>query len=230
MEISCIAVEDEPLALEKLVQFIDDTPWLELKAKFTNSMEALSYLQQNEVQLMFLDIQMDCLTGLQMLDLLVSKPRVIITTAYSEYALKGYEYGIADYLLKPYSFERFLQAVQKVKADVLPVLVSPANSFIFVKVDYRIMKVDYDQILYIEGMRDYRCIVLPTGKLLTSTTFTELEASLPKQMFARIHKSFIVSLQKIKSIERHRVYIQDKILPIGETYKQEFYQSINSGK
>ena len=227
MEISCIAVEDEPLALEKLVQFIDDTPWLELKAKFTNSMEALSYLQRNEVQLMFLDIQMDCLTGLQMLDLLVSKPRVIITTAYSEYALRGYEYGIADYLLKPYSFERFLQAVQKVKTDVLPVLLSSANSFIFVKVDYRIMKVDYDQILYIEGMRDYRCIVLPTGKLLTSTTFAELEATLPKQMFARIHKSFIVSLQKIKSIERHRVYIQDKILPIGETYKYEFYQMIN---
>ena len=227
MEISCIAVEDEPLALEKLVQFIDDTPWLELKAKFTNSMEALSYLQRNEVQLMFLDIQMDCLTGLQMLDLLASKPRVIITTAYSEYALRGYEYGIADYLLKPYSFERFLQAVQKVKTDVLPVLLSPASSFIFIKVDYRILKVDYDQILYIEGMRDYRCIVLPTGKLLTSTTFAELEATLPKQMFARIHKSFIVSLQKIKSIERHRVYIQDKILPIGETYKYEFYQMIN---
>jgi len=227
MGISCIAVEDEPLALEKLVQFINNTPWLELKAKFTNSMEALSYLQENEVQLMFLDIQMDRLTGLQMLDALSSGPQVIITTAYSQYALKGYEYGIADYLLKPYSFERFLQAVQKVKADVLPVLVSPANSFIFVKVDYRIMKVDYDQILYIEGMRDYRCIVLPTGKLLTSTTFTELEASLPKQMFARIHKSFIVSLQKIKSIERHRVYIQDKILPIGETYKYEFYQIIN---
>jgi len=227
MEISCIAVEDEPLALEKLVQFIDDTPWLELKAKFTNSMEALSYLQRNEVQLMFLDIQMDCLTGLQMLDLLASKPRVIITTAYSEYALRGYEYGIADYLLKPYSFERFLQAVQKVKTDVLPVLLSPASSFIFIKVDYRILKVDYDQILYIEGMRDYRCIVLPTGKLLTSTTFAELEATLPKQMFARIHKSFIVSLQKIKSIERHRVYIHDKILPIGETYKQEFYQMIN---
>jgi len=118
MGISCIAVEDEPLALEKLVQFINNTPWLELKAKFTNSMEALSYLQENEVQLMFLDIQMDRLTGLQMLDALSSGPQVIITTAYSQYALKGYEYGIVDYLLKPYSFERFLQAVQKVKTDV----------------------------------------------------------------------------------------------------------------
>jgi len=227
MGISCIAVEDEPLALEKLVQFINNTPWLELKAKFTNSMEALSYLQENEVQLMFLDIQMDRLTGLQMLDALSSGPQVIITTAYSQYALKGYEYGIVDYLLKPYSFERFLQAVQKVKTDVQPALSLPANSFIFIKVDYRILKVDYDQILYIEGMRDYRCIVLPSAKILTSTTFTELEAALPKQMFARIHKSFIISLQKIKSIEHHRVYIHDKILPIGDTYKPEFYQIIN---
>jgi len=227
MGITCIAIEDEPLALDKLVQFIGNTPWLELKASFNNGIDALSYLQNNEVQLLFLDIQMNGLTGLQMLDAMAYKPQVIITTAFSEYALKGYEYSITDYLLKPYSFERFLQAVQKVtvgeKADV-PV---SANSFVFVKTDYRIVKIEYNDILYIEGMRDYRSIVTLQGKTITSTTFAELETMLPKQLFARIHKSYMVSLQKVKTIEHHRIYIADKLLPIGESYKQAFYSCLN---
>lgn len=230
MTISCIAVEDEPPALEKLVRFIRDTSWLELRATFSKSMDAMAYLKENEVDLMFLDIQMPTMTGLQMLDTLQRKPQVIITTAYTEYALKGYEYGIVDYLLKPYSFERFLQAVQKVKTDAQPNVANSSNAFIFVKTDYRIVRVDYDDILYIEGMRDYRCIVLSTGKILTSTTFSELEAALPRCLFARIHKSYMVSLQQIKLIEHHRIYLQDKVLPIGETYRQEFYQNINNTK
>lgn len=230
MNISCIAVEDEPLALEKLVLFIRDTSWLELRATFSSSLDAMAYLNDNEVDLMFLDIRIPTITGLQMLDTLHRIPQVIITTAYTEYALKGYEYGIVDYLLKPYSFERFLQAVQKIRSEVQPGASVSSNSFIFVKSDYRIVKVDYGDILYIEGMRDYRCIVLSTGKILTSTTFSELEAILPGQMFVRVHKSYIVSLQKIKLIEHHRIYLQDKVLPIGETYRQVFYQSINNGK
>jgi len=230
MNISCIAVEDEPPALEKLVRFIRDTSWLELRATFAKSMDAMAYLHENEVNLMFLDIRMPTMTGLQMLDTLQRKPQVIITTAYTEYALKGYEYGIVDYLLKPYSFERFLQAVQKVKMDVQPSVATSSNAFIFVKTDYRIVRVDYDDILYIEGMRDYRCIVSSTGKILTSTTFGELEAALPRHLFARIHKSYMVSLQQIKLIEHHRIYMQDKVLPIGETYRQEFYQNINNTK
>jgi DNA-binding LytR/AlgR family response regulator len=226
MGITCIAVEDEPLALEKLQQFIGKTPWLDLKATFTNGIEALSYLQSNAVQLMFLDIQMNGLTGIQLLDSLASKPHVILTTAYSEYALKGYEYSITDYLLKPYSFERFLQAVQKVKPVEVAETLVQSNSFIFVKTDYKIVKIEHSEILYIEGMRDYRCIVTPQRKILTSTTFTEFEAVLPKQLFARIHKSYIISLQKIKSIEHHRVYIDEKILPVGESYKQAFYECL----
>ena len=226
MGITCIAVEDEPLALEKLQQFIGKTPWLELKATFTNGIEALSYLQSNTIQLMFLDIQMNGLTGIQLLDSLVSKPQVILTTAYSEYALKSYEYSITDYLLKPYSFERFLQAIQKVKSVEPAETPVQSNSFIFVKTDYKIVKIEHNEILYIEGMRDYRCIVTPQRKIITSTTFTEFEAVLPKQLFARIHKSYIISLQKIKSIEHHRVYIEEKILPIGESYKQTFYECL----
>ena len=226
MGITCIAVEDEPLALEKLQQFIGKTPWLDLKATFSDGIEALSYLQSNMVQLMFLDIQMNGLTGLQLLDSLVLKPHVILTTAYSEYALKGYEYSITDYLLKPYSFERFLQAVQKVKPVEVAETPVQSNSFIFVKTDYKIVKIEHSDILFIEGMGDYRCIVTPQRKILTSTTFTEFEAVLPKQLFARIHKSYIISLQKIKSIEHHRVYIDEKILPVGESYKQAFYECL----
>jgi len=226
MGITCIAIEDEPLALEKLIQFIGNTPWLECKAQFTNGIDALAYLQSNDIQLMFLDIQMQGLTGLQLLDSMTQKPQVILTTAYSEYALKGYEYSITDYLLKPYSFERFLQAVQKVTVDEKAVPTVHTKTFVFIKTDYKIVKIEHSDIMYIEGMRDYRCIVTQQGKILTLTTFTELETMLPKQMFARIHKSYIVSLQKVKTIEHHRVYIADKVLPIGDSYKQAFYTSL----
>jgi DNA-binding LytR/AlgR family response regulator len=230
MGITCIVVEDEPLALEKLEQFIGKTPWLDCKATFTNGIDALSFLQSNEVQLMFLDIQMNGITGIQLLDSLPQKPQVILTTAYSEYALKGYEYSITDYLLKPFSYERFLQAIQKVKVNETTIPLAVASNFMFVKSDYRIVKIEFNDILYIEGMRDFRCIVTQQGKTVTSTSFTELETLLPQQLFSRIHKSYIVSLQKIKSIEHHRVYITDKILPIGESFKHSFYVRLKNPK
>jgi two-component system, LytTR family, response regulator len=226
MNISCIAIENEPPALEKLVSYINQTPWLELKGQFTNPLHALAYLQSNTIQLLFLDIHMDGITGLQLLDALPQKPYVILTTAYSQYALKGYEYSVTDYLLKPYSFERFLQAVQKIKPQTANTVEPVVNSFIFVKSDYRIVKIETSEILYIEGMRDYRCIVTPQGKTLTPFTFTELCDMLPELLFVRIHKSYVVSLSKIKSIEHNRVYIADKILPIGNTYKEEFYKLV----
>jgi len=226
MRICCIAVEDEPPALEKLVSFIGQTPWLELKGQFSRGIDALSFLQSNHIQLIFLDIHMDGLSGLQLLDALSYKPFVILTTAFSQYALKSYEYCVSDYLLKPYSFERFLQAVQKIKPDVIEMPQNQSNSFIFVKSDYRIIKVEMDDIFYIEGMRDYRCIVSKKGKILTPTTFTELETMLPANLFPRIHKSYMVSLRKINSIEHHRIYIADNVLPIGDSYKQAFYEKL----
>ncbi|MBK8807931.1 MAG: DNA-binding response regulator [Bacteroidales bacterium] len=228
VKISCIVIEDEPPALEKLVGFIERTPWLQLKATFSNSVLALEYMQTNNTDLLFLDIQMEMLTGLQLLDSLPTKPHVIFTTAYSEYALKGYEYNIVDYLLKPYSFDRFLKAVQKLQ----PLFGANQNagisdSYIFLKTDYKIVKVENSEILYIEGMRDYRCVSTAKSKILTQTTFTELCSLLPVNMFVRVHKSWVVSISKITSIEHHRIYIADKIIPIGDTYKEAFYQHIS---
>ncbi len=226
MSISCIAIENEPPALEKLVLFINQTPALELKGQFTDPMQALSFLQSNPIQLLFLDIQMDGISGLQLLDALPQKPHVILTTAFSQYALKGYDYNVTDYLLKPYSFERFLQAVQKIKPQTPFANEAIASSFIFVKSDYRILKIDTNDIIYIEGMRDYRCIVTPQKKILTPYTFTELCTMLPEHLFARIHKSYAVSLSKISCIENNRVYIADKILPVGDAYKEKFYKLV----
>jgi two-component system, LytTR family, response regulator len=228
MNYSCIAVDDEPLAIEKIVSFIDRLPFLTLKDTFDRAVDALAYLSTNKTDLLFLDIQMETMTGLDMLAALPQRPLVILTTAYSEYAIKGYEFEVTDYLLKPYSFERFAQAVNKAmkrvteksgKLESLP-------EYIFVKTDFRLVKVMLADILYIEGMRDYRCIYTSLGKILTQQTFGSFEEQLPALQFARIHKSYIVSLIKIESIEKHRVKIGKELLPVSESYREGFYMKI----
>lgn len=228
MNYTCVAVDDEPLALEKMRGFIENVPFLILNATFDRPTEALIYLSTTPVDLLFLDIQMESLTGFDVLSALPVRPRVILTTAYSEYALKGYEFDVADYLLKPYSFARFVQAVNKAtrgldepteKADAQP-------DYIFVKVDYRLVKVLLDDILFIEGMRDYRCLHTTNGKLLTQQTFGSFETQLPSTRFQRIHKSYLVSLPRIESIEKHRIKIGKAVLPISETYRDTFYRAI----
>jgi len=228
MNYTCVAIDDEPLALEKMRGFIEKMPFLTLNATFDQPTEALAYLSTTAVDLLFLDIQMESLTGFDLLSALPTHPRVILTTAYSEYALKGYEFDVADYLLKPYSFARFVQAVNKAtrgledvteKAEVQP-------DYIFVKVDYRLVKVQLDDILYIEGMRDYRCLHTTNGKLLTQQTFGSFEILLPSSRFQRIHKSYLVSLPRIESIEKHRIKIGNTLLPISETYRDTFYRTI----
>lgn len=228
MNYTCIAVDDEPLALEKVVSFIERLPFLKMEAKFDRPVEALAYLSLHKTDLLFLDIQMETMTGLDLLAALPDRPQVVLTTAYSEYALKGYEFEVTDYLLKPYSFERFAQAVNKaVKriSEKTPVVES-APDFIFVKSDYRLLKIMLSDILYIEGMRDYRCIHTLTGKILTDQTFGSFEEQLPSSQFARIHKSYMVSLSKIESIEKHRVKIGKELLPVSESYREGFYGRI----
>ncbi|MDA3927610.1 MAG: DNA-binding response regulator [Prolixibacteraceae bacterium] len=223
--ISCIIVEDEPLALKRTMEYVCKIPYLDLLQSFDNGFEAVGFLKAQPVDLIFLDIKMDELTGIQFLESLDKKPYVIITTAYSEYALKGYELNVTDYLLKPFTIERFIQAVEKVSHQLEK---APENNrdFFFVKSDYKIEKIFFNDILFIEGMRDYRNIQTESKKILTLQTFRDLEKELPNSLFCRVHKSFIVTLNKIDIIERNRIKVKDKLIPISETYKADFYKII----
>jgi two-component system, LytTR family, response regulator len=225
--ICCIAIDDEPLALEKITGFISRLPQLKLAKTFNSSTEAVFYIMENPDYLVFLDIQMKNMTGIQMLEALHTKPPVILTTAYSEFALKGYDLNVIDYLLKPISFERFSQAVLKAYSRLAAkTAIIESTEYIFVKSDYRIVKVFNSDLYYIEGMRDFRCLVTKTGKILTSLTFSDLETILPKPSFARIHKSYMVNTGHIETIERHRIKIHGTLLPISDSYKDSFYSLI----
>ena len=227
--INCIIVEDEPLALKRAEEFVGKVTYLKLLRSFDNGFEAIGYLKQENVDLIFLDIKMDELTGIQLIESLSVKPFIIITTAYNKYALKGYDLGVTDYLLKPYTFERFMQSVEKVYTQ-MSLISKNERDFIFVKTEYRIEKISHDEILYIEGMRDYRSIQTAEKRIMTLQTFTELEKELPKQSFCRVHKSYLVSLSKIVSVERNRIKIGDKLIPVGETYQSQFYDRIGVGR
>ncbi len=238
MTYSCIAVDDEAPALEKIKRFIEKVPFLELKATFSNGLDAMTYLRKNRTDVLFLDIQMDDLTGVQLIELLDYKPVIIFTTAYEQYALKGYELDVSDYLLKPYSFERFMKAVNKgiriYEERHTPAIrtekataTSQGADFIFVKTEYRIQKVFTANILYIEGMKDYLKIVMSDDSIMTLMNFNTLLALLPEQNFIRVHKSFVVALDKIESIERDRIIINKERIPVGDTYRSAFFNIIS---
>jgi two-component system LytT family response regulator len=223
--ISCIIIEDEPLALKRTKEYVEKIPYLDLRHSFDNGFEAIGFLKEHNIDLIFLDIKMDELTGIQLLESLDKRPYVIITTAYSEYALKGYELNVTDYLLKPFTIERFIKAVEKV-AGKFEQKHENNRDFFFVKTDYKIEKVFFKDVLFIEGMRDYRNIQTESRKILTLQTFGDLEKELPDSLFSRVHKSFMVALNKIDLIERNRIKIKDKMIPIGETFKENFYKKI----
>lgn len=227
--IKCIAIDDEPLALEKISGFINRLPQLKLEATFESCTSAASYILEHPSYLIFLDIQMKDMTGIQLLETLPVKPAVILTTAHSEFALKGYELNVVDYLLKPYSFERFAQAVFKAVRPDKIAKEDDSAAYIFVKSDYRIVKVLLDDIFFIEGMRDYWCLVTRKGKILTSLTYSELEGLLPEKSFVRTHRSFIVNLSHIESIERHRIKIQGNLIPISDSFRENFYNHLKTG-
>lgn len=226
---NCIIIEDEPLAMERTKAFVDKLPFLNLVATFDNALTALLYLKSNPVDLLFLDINMDELSGIELLESANISSQVIITTAYQEYALKGYELNVTDYLLKPFTFNRFLQAVNKAqKGLAVAVAEPPAVDFIFIKTENRLEKVSFKDILYIEGMRDYRRIHLVNKRIMTLQNFKELEQLIPPSLVCRVHKSYMVAIDKIESIERSRIKIADQIIPISDTYKELFFQTINN--
>ncbi len=234
MKINCIVIDDEPLAIAKMESYIEKLPYLNLLKTFDNAIEPLNFLKTNKVDLIFLDIQMERLTGIQFLEVLHQKPNIIMTTAFDSYAIKGFELEVTDYLLKPISFERFVKAVDKVYEKInheqLALVAAgeisqtnPTDDYFFVKTEFRLEKIMFSDILYIEGMGDYLRIVMPNKKIMTLQNFKKMEEVLPEQKFFRVHKSYIIAVEKIENIERNRIKISDKLIPISETFKKPFF-------
>jgi len=226
MKIKCIVIEDEPLAMERVIGYIRKIPVLELTSTFDNALDAFGYLKTNSIDLIFLDINLGELSGIQLLESIHINSDVIITTAYPDFALKGYDLNVTDYLLKPFSFERFLQAIDKVQLGISKKGIPENKTFIFVKTENRYEKILFNEVLFIEGMRDYRRIHTVNKKIMTLQTFSELEKEIPASVICRVHKSYMVSINKIDSVEKDRIYIQNNIIPVSETYKQLFFQLI----
>lgn len=237
--IRCLVVDDEPLALNILEDYISKMPFLQLVKATTNPIEALTLVQAGGIDLVFLDVQMPELTGIQFLKIANGKAKVILTTAYPQYALEGYELDVVDYLLKPIAFDRFFKSAQKAQGvlqPAAPVAVAtpePAtkddfsNDFIFVKTEHKIQKVYLHDILYIEGLKDYISIFTPAERIITLQGMKKMEDALPPKHFMRVHKSYIVSINKIDSIERSRIFIGDKVIPVGDTYRDEFFKIVD---
>lgn len=224
MKITCIIVEDEPLALERATEYVLRLPLLNLLATFDNALDAFSFLTSSPVDLILLDINLGAFSGVQLLESTRINSSVIITTAYQEYALKGFDLNVTDYLLKPYTFERFLLAVDKVKIRLTP----EEKKFIFVKTENRLEKINLNEILYIEGMRDYRRIHTLHKKIMTLQTFTDLEKLIPPHVIARVHKSYMVSIGKIETIEKEAVRVNNVYIPISATYKSQLFDLLKS--
>jgi DNA-binding LytR/AlgR family response regulator len=224
MKINCIAIEDEPLALKKIKDFIGQVDYLNLMEGFNNAVDAIGYLKKNTVDLIFLDVRMKGLSGIHFLESLQIKSKVIITSAYDEYALKGYELDVADYLLKPFTFDRFLKSVEKVYDQLVNVVSSNASTeFIFVKTEYRIEKIVLKDVLYVQGMKDYLQIHTCDKNIMTLQTFKNMLDVLPETDFQRVHNSYIVSISKIEHIERNRLRIGKDLIPVSDTYKDHFF-------
>jgi DNA-binding LytR/AlgR family response regulator len=251
--LTCITVDDEPLATAVIQRYCAQLPFLQLVGSFHDALSALAFLQTNPVDVVFLDIEMPGLTGIQLAQILPPGrgTRVVLTTAYDQYAVQGYELGVADYLMKPISFQRFVQAANRLYQATTPEPATPgaapvsapeyapaasapsvAPDAMFVKNEHRLQRVAFDDILYIEGMKDYLMIYTSehgrNGKILTLQSFRRVEEVLPPQRFARIHKSYIVALNRIEHVERSKVQVAGRLLPVGDAYRESFMALIRA--
>jgi len=234
MKIRAIAIDDEPLALKVLERHSEKVDFLSLKASFNNPLEAISYLEKNDIDLIFLDIQMPELSGLKVAKLIREKHKVIFTTAYEEYALEGFELSAIDYLLKPISFDRFLASCMKVqdllkleaKTQSVPSQEITAESitddFIFIHAEYKTIKLMFKDILYIEGWKDYVKFHMKEELHLSLMSIRSLQERLPPQQFMRIHKSFIINLNHVEMVDKSQVKIREELINIGGSYKEVF--------
>lgn len=216
-KLQCIIVEDEPLARKVLEGYISKVPFLELNGSFEDAIEAMDHLREHRVDLMFLDIHLPEIKGVTFLKTLADPPAVIITTAYHEYALEGYELNVVDYLLKPFEFDRFLAAVNKVKKESPPS--NGIKDYLFVSVQLKKVKIYFSEILYVESQKEYIKIVTQDNSYLTKMSTNEIEELLPGTLFKRVHRSYIIALQKVRSFNSEMVEINGKNIPIGRGYK-----------
>jgi two-component system LytT family response regulator len=233
--IKCIAIDDEPLALRQIAGYISKTPFLELIGQCGNAFEAIDIIKNTEVDLMFVDINMPDLSGIEFVKTLENPPKIVFVTAYSEYALESFKVNAVDYLLKPIGYPDFLKSANKVRtyfeknAHQEPKEESD-NEYLFVKSGYKIVRICMKDIIYIEGMREYVRIHLTTGKsLMPLVSLRYLEEQLPSDKFMRVHRSYIVNLEKITTIDRLRIIFNgDVYIPVSEQYKEAFQKFINS--
>ena len=235
MKTRCIIIDDEPLARDLMRNHIEKLDNFEIVAECADAMKALQELREKKVDLMFMDIQMPQITGIEFLKILKNPPKVIITTAYREYAIDGFELDVVDYLLKPITFERFLKSVNKyyqvsqdestVAAPVSETM-QPDEAFIYVRENKRVIKVHLNEILYVEGLSEYVQIYTDKKKIITKTTMTSLEEKLPNECFMRIHKSFIVSMARIEALTSTTIEVPGKELPIGRSFKNSVLSAL----
>jgi DNA-binding LytR/AlgR family response regulator len=233
LNLKCLIVEDEPLARNLLVEYVKKISFLELVDASSSPLQALEVLRNNPIDLMFLDIQMPEITGITLLRTLQKKPLVILTTAYSEYALESYELDVVDYLLKPITFDRFLRSVDKASqrisspaAVVEAASADPEKQFVFIKDGTKLVKINYDDILYVEGLKDYVTIVTKTQKVVSLQRLKSLETQLPADKFIRIHHSYIIALKAIDTIHKGEVQIGTAFIPISDSYRKAFKEFI----
>jgi two-component system LytT family response regulator len=234
----CVIIDDEPLAVELLVEFVGRVDSLELVTTFTNAIDAISIINQSQIDLIFLDIEMPHFSGIDFINAIEKKPLIIFTTAYSDYAVEGFNLGAVDYLVKPIPFNRFLKSVlraqQIFKPKSLPIANPTVNApeiehdFMFVRAEYENVKLNFADILFIEGLKDYVKIYTTDNKYtLTLISLIKLENLLSSKGFSRVHRSYIINIKHVKSIQKNKVLIADKRIPISESYKTSFFEKIN---
>lgn len=236
MAINCLLIDDEPLAMTILEDYIANIPTLNLVGKCKNAFEAAELIRTESIQLLFLDIQMPKMTGFDFLQTLDKPIETIITTAYPEFAIKGYEFDVVDYLIKPIGESRFMKATNKalrrlkMKEVDLSIYDEDRYDYMFVKSEYKLIKINFDDILYIEGMKDYVRIVTSNKNIMSLQTMKRTLEDLPEKKFMRVHRSYIVALDKIMSVMGNSISIQQKIIPISQSYQEAFFQYIAKTK
>lgn len=234
MKIRTIAIDDEPLALQLVSDYIRKTPFLELVGSFDNPLDAFDFLSETDVELIFVDIQMPDLTGIEFTRSLQEDHKIIFTTAYEKYALEGFKLNAVDYLLKPFSYEEFLKAAKKAQKlhemeDRSQPTIETNNQFLFLKSEYKIRRINFNDILYIEGLKDYVKVYLKGGDkpILSLNSIKSLEQKLPEEKFMRVHRSYIVNLEKIETIERSRIIFGKAYIPVSDQYKDKFQEYLD---